>query len=156
MIRILYVEDNQANVFLVKRVARMGNHEVITLADGAEVLAQFDKLKPDLVLMDVQIEGELDGLEVVRRLRQQGHTTPIVAVTAYAMVGDEERCLEAGCDSYMPKPLPIPRLVELFAHYDKSKNASTSEVVALVKERLGIRDENEEASTPTQQEENDT
>ena len=141
MIRILYVEDNQANVFLVKRVARMGNHEVITLADGAEVLAQFDKLKPDLVLMDVQIEGELDGLEVVRRLRQQGYTTPIVAVTAYAMVGDEERCLQAGCDSYMPKPLPIPRLVEMFAHYDKTKSASTSEVAALVKEKLGLRDE---------------
>lgn len=141
MIRILYVEDNQANVLLVKRVARMGNHEVITLADGAEVLAQFDKLKPDLVLMDVQIEGELDGLEVVRRLRQQGYTTPIIAVTAYAMVGDEERCLQAGCDSYMPKPLPIPRLVEMFAHYDKTKSASTSEVAALVKEKLGLRDE---------------
>jgi len=139
MIRILYVEDNQANVFLVKRVARMGNHEVITLADGAEVLAQFAKLAPDLVLMDVQIAGDLDGLEVVRRLRQQGYTTPMIAVTAYAMVGDEERCLQAGCDGYLPKPLPIPRLVELFAHYDKHKNTSTSEVVALAKERLGLK-----------------
>jgi CheY-like chemotaxis protein len=152
MIRILYVEDNQANVFLVKRVARMGNHEVVTLADGEQVLAQFDQLKPDLVLMDVQIEGEMDGLEVVRRLRQSGHTTPIIAVTAYAMVGDEERCMEAGCTAYLPKPLPIPRLVELFTHYDKTKSASTSEVAALVKERLGLRDEAASSSETTQQE----
>ncbi len=131
--RILYVEDNPANVFLVKRVAKMGNHEVISFVDGAEALARFRAVNPDLVLMDIQISGELNGLEVVRRLRAEGVETPIVAVTAYAMVGDRERCLEAGCDDYMAKPLPIPQLVQMIQHYAQKTPArlSTSEQLAV-------------------------
>ncbi len=148
--RILYVEDNPANVFLVKRVARMGNHEVVNLMDGDHVLNQFDTLAPDLVLMDVQLVGNLTGLDVVRQLRQRGIKTPIIAVTAYAMVGDRERCIEAGCDDYMAKPLPIQRLVEVFAHHDKEKSRTTAEVVAIAKERLGIAQEAVSVPTPTQ------
>lgn len=131
--RILYVEDNPANVFLVKRVAKMGNHEVISFVDGTEALARFHSVNPDLVLMDIQISGELNGLEVVQRLRADGVKTPIVAVTAYAMVGDRERCLEAGCDDYMAKPLPIPHLVQLFQQYAQNTPArlSTSERLAV-------------------------
>lgn len=146
--RILYVEDNPANVFLVKRVARMGNHEVVNLMDGDQVLNQFNTIDPDLVLMDVQLIGNLSGLDVVRQLRQQGKTTPIIAVTAYAMVGDRERCIEAGCDDYMAKPLPIQRLVEIFAHYDKEKRRTTAEVVAIANERLGIGKASPPASPP--------
>ncbi|HEX2622161.1 MAG TPA: response regulator, partial [Phototrophicaceae bacterium] len=61
--RILYVEDNPANLFLVKRVARMGGHEVINYIDGEDALANFIKDKPDLVLMDIQLAGELSGLD---------------------------------------------------------------------------------------------
>lgn len=111
--RILYVEDNPANLFLVKRVARMGNHEVLNYIDGEDALANFERDKPDLVLMDIQLSGELSGLDVVKRLRADGYTLPIVAVTAYAMLGDRERCIEAGCDDYLAKPLPVPQLVEL-------------------------------------------
>ncbi len=120
--RILYVEDNLANLALVQRLARIGNHEVISHPDGESTLAYFDHDRPDLVLMDVQLKGALNGLEVVRTLRERGHKTPIIALTAYAMVGDRERCLEAGCDDYLPKPLPVEQLVEFFQQYD-SKNA---------------------------------
>jgi CheY-like chemotaxis protein len=121
--RILYVEDNLANLALVQRLARIGNHDVITHADGEAALAHFHHDRPDLVLMDIQLKGALTGLEVVMKLREQGHKTPIIAVTAYAMVGDRERCLEAGCDDYLPKPLPVEQLVECFQRYDP-KNAA--------------------------------
>ncbi|HRF96307.1 MAG TPA: response regulator, partial [Aggregatilineales bacterium] len=110
--RILYVEDNPANVSLVKRVAR--EHELTNYIDGEEALRNFAKDNPELVLMDIQLTGRLSGLDVVRELRQQGYTVPIIAVTAYAMIGDRERCLAAGCDDYMAKPLPIPDLLRLF------------------------------------------
>jgi two-component system cell cycle response regulator DivK len=116
-VRILYVEDNPANLFLVKRVARMGSHEVLNYIDGEEALKNFAQDKPDLVLMDIQLAGELSGLEVVKKLREDGHTVPIIAVTAYAMLGDRERCLKAGCDDYLAKPLPVPQLVDLFERY---------------------------------------
>lgn len=121
--RILYVEDNQANVFLVKRVARMGQHEVINYIDGEEVLKKFEAINPDLVLMDIQLAGEMTGLDAVKYLRERGYRTPIIAVTAYAMVGDRERCIEAGCDDYLPKPLPVQRLIEIFEQYGKAKPA---------------------------------
>lgn len=117
--KILYVEDNPANLFLIRRVAKMGNHEIVNYIDGEEVLRKIDITKPDLILMDIQLAGDLSGLDVVRQLRKDGYTMPIIAVTAYAMVGDRERCLEAGCDDYIAKPLPINRIVELFDKYQK-------------------------------------
>ena len=119
--RIVYVEDNIANVHLVKRVARVGKHEVINYIDGMDALNNFQSDKPDLVLMDIQLAGELTGLEVVKKLRSKGIITPIIAVTAYAMVGDKERCLEAGCNGYISKPIPVSELVELFNKYNKLK-----------------------------------
>jgi CheY-like chemotaxis protein len=116
--RILYVEDNPANLFLVQRVARMGNHEIIHYGEGQPALDHFKDDKPDLVLMDIQLPGLLSGLDVVKALRAAGHKTPIVAVTAYAMSGDREKCLEAGCDGYLSKPLPVGELVELFKRHD--------------------------------------
>lgn len=115
--RILYVEDNLTNVSLVKRVAR--NHTVISYIDGEEALKNFARDDPDLVLMDIQLAGPLNGLQVVEKLRADGYTLPIVAVTAYAMLGDRERCVAAGCDDYIAKPLPIPTLVEMIARFEK-------------------------------------
>ncbi len=136
--RVLYVEDNPANVFLVKRVAKMGNHEIINFVDGTEALARYKSLNPDLVLMDIQIAGDLNGLDVVKRLRADGVETPIIAVTAYAMVGDRERCIEAGCTDYMAKPLPIAQLVQVFEHYASHslKKMDTNERLA-----ISVRDE---------------
>jgi two-component system cell cycle response regulator DivK len=116
--RIVYAEDNIANLALVQRVARIGNHMVIHYMDGESVLEHFERDKPDLLLLDIQISGQLNGLEVVRRLRADGRTVPVVAVTAYAMVGDREKCLEAGCDAYMAKPMAVADLVEIIRRYD--------------------------------------
>jgi CheY-like chemotaxis protein len=121
--RILYVEDNPANLFLVQRVARIGNHEIINYTDGQSALDHFVVDKPDLVLMDVQLPGLLTGLDVVKALRIAGHRVPIIAVTAYAMMGDKERCLEAGCDGYMAKPMPVNDLVDIIKRYDTGTNS---------------------------------
>jgi two-component system, cell cycle response regulator DivK len=123
MLRILYVEDNAANLSLVYRVAKMGGHEVINRSTGEKALADFDSINPDLVLMDVQLEGQLTGLDVTKELRARGYTLPIVAVTAYAMTGDREKAINAGCDDYLPKPLPIKQLVALLQRHQKQKNA---------------------------------
>lgn len=124
--RILYVEDNPANVYLVKRVARAGQHEVINYVDGGRVLRDFGQINPDLVLMDIQLVGEMSGIDVVKKLRSEGHSVPIIAVTAYAMMGDRDRCLEAGCDDYMAKPLPIPQLMEMFSKYGATSSPEAS------------------------------
>src|SRR5688572_1946170 len=95
----------------------MGNHDVVNFIDGEEALRKIENVNPDLSLMDIQLAGGLTGLDVVKQLRADGFDRPIIAVTAYAMVGDKERCIEAGCDDYLPKPIPVTRLVELFQHY---------------------------------------
>jgi CheY-like chemotaxis protein len=115
--RILYVEDKPANLFLIKRVAR--GHEVVNYIDAEEALAHFDRDNPDVVMVDVQLAGPMSGLDLVKQLRANGHKLPIVALTAYAMVGDREKCLTAGCDDYMAKPLPIARFLELIQKYEK-------------------------------------
>jgi two-component system cell cycle response regulator DivK len=129
MLRILYVEDNAANLSLVHRVARVGGHEVVNRTSGETALRDFDKINPDVVLMDIQLEGALTGLDVVRQLRADGKRHPIIAVTAYAMKGDKEKAIDAGCDDYLPKPLPIPKLVELLKDFDTQKaTLGTSEM----------------------------
>ncbi|MCK6579863.1 MAG: response regulator [Anaerolineae bacterium] len=139
--KIMYVEDNPANISLMMRVARMGGHSVVSFTNGEVVLNNYDKENPDLVFMDVQLEGRLTGLEVVRMLRDRGIKTPIVAVTAYAMLGDKERCIEAGCDTYIPKPLPITELVELLQRYEIETGASGSAGAARATAEVPYRDQ---------------
>lgn len=132
MLRILYVEDNAANLSLVHRVARIGGHEVVNRTSGEAALKDFDSIRPDMVLMDIQLEGVLTGLDVVKTLREQGKTLPIVAVTAYAMKGDREKALEAGCNAYLAKPLPIKELIELINQYQTQiEQRKTGEAVAV-------------------------
>jgi CheY-like chemotaxis protein len=132
--RILYVEDNPANLFLVQRIARMDNHEVINYTNGEAAIDNFKRDNPDLVLMDLQLEGKMTGLDVVRALRAAGHQMPIIAVTAYAMIGDKDRCLEAGCTAYIAKPIPVGDLVELIKRYAaKTTKTATNEVVTAAK-----------------------
>ncbi len=127
--RILYVEDNPANLFLVQRVARMGNHEVLNYTTGETALENFERDHPDLVLMDVQLAGNMTGLDVVRKLRGSGYRIPIIAVTAYAMVGDRDRCMDAGCDDYLAKPLPVPKLVEIIKRYDPMQQDKSADAI---------------------------
>ncbi|HLY24718.1 MAG TPA: response regulator [Aggregatilineales bacterium] len=117
--RIAYVEDNPTNLALVERVASMNKHVIVSYTEGEIAQKELMREKFDLILMDVELAGEIGGLQVVRSLRAQGLTTPIIAVTAYAMLGDRDRCIEAGCDDYLPKPLPIPQLLATLNRYDE-------------------------------------
>ncbi len=127
--RIAYVEDNATNLSLVQRIASMNHHTVIPYSEGEVALRELSIQKVDLILMDIELAGEMNGLQVVRALRTRGLTTPIVAVTAYAMMGDRERCLEAGCNDYLPKPLPIAEFLVLLARYDDALRADTGPAV---------------------------
>src|SRR5260221_6572866 len=127
--RVAYVEDNSTNLALVERVASMSHHVIVSYTEGEIALRELMREKVDLILMDVELAGELSGLQVVRGLRAQGLKTPIIAVTAYAMMGDREKCIEAGCTDYLPNPLPITELVALLNRYDEMVKQKVPEAV---------------------------
>lgn len=108
---ILYVEDNFENKLFVRRVIESMGHEMMEAETGPDSLVMAAKRKPDLILMDVNIPG-MDGLETTARLKQDPELAeiPVVALTANAMKGDKERCLAAGCDGYMQKPVGVSDL----------------------------------------------
>lgn len=118
--RILYVEDNETNQALVGRVVRARRHKILFCEEGEQALEMLKQSSDiDLVLLDIELAGAMSGVEVVKQLRAEGDKRPVVAVTAYAMMGDRERILEAGCDQYLPKPLVITDLLALIDHYEK-------------------------------------
>ncbi len=110
---ILLAEDNPVNQMLAIRLLEKRGHQVILARNGNEALVQMENEALDLVLMDVQMP-ELDGLQATRAVRQKEKTTgahlPIIAMTAYAMQGDQERCLAAGMDAYISKPINVKEL----------------------------------------------
>ena len=75
-------------------------------------------LQVDLILLDIQLAGEMDGIGFAKAFRAKGRQEPIIAITAYAMTGDKERIIEAGCNEYLPKPLPIAEFLTMLAKYD--------------------------------------
>lgn len=120
--KILVVEDNPQNMKLVMMMLRPHGYSLIGASDGEEALGMAEREKPDLIIMDIQLPG-IDGLEVTRRLRQLPlfQHVPIIAVTAYAMKGDEEKILAAGCDAYLSKPVDtreLPRVIAAMLHRD--------------------------------------
>ena len=113
MNKILLVEDNEMNRdMLSRRLARKG-FEVVIAVDGAEAVKMAESEMPALILMDMSLPV-MDGWEATRLLKAQDLTkgTPIIALTAHAMSGDREKCLEAGCDDYDTKPIEFKRLLE--------------------------------------------
>ncbi|GAB4424593.1 MAG: response regulator [Anaerolineae bacterium] len=108
---ILYVEDNFENKLFVRRVIESMGHEMMEAETGPDSLLLAAERKPDLILMDVNIPG-MDGLETTVRLKQDPDLAeiPVIALTANAMKGDKERCLAAGCDGYMQKPVGVSDL----------------------------------------------
>ena len=113
---IMVVEDNDDNRQLVLKVLSRQNYEVVGVVDGNEALERLNVINPDLILMDINLPG-MDGYEVTRRIRRQEKfaNLPIVALTAYAMVGDEEKSLNAGCDAYISKPINVRTFPETIA-----------------------------------------
>ena len=114
-LRILLAEDNPVNQTLAVRILEKRGHTVLVAADGHEALAALDKESFDLVFMDVQMPG-MNGFEVTQAIREQEKTTGthrhIVAMTAHALRGDRERCLAAGMDGYIAKPIHAKELIE--------------------------------------------
>ena len=104
--QILIIEDNEQNIYLTTFILENHGYRVIQARDGKEGIAKASGGGSDLILLDIQLPG-MDGYEVARRLKGDPETgsIPIVAVTSYAMPGDREQVLAAGCDGYIEKPI---------------------------------------------------
>ncbi len=116
--RILIVDDNPTNLKLASQVLELEGHDVIGAVDAEHALSLLERDVPDLILMDIALPG-MDGLALTRRLKAQRrfHGLPIVGLSAYAMKGDEQKALVAGCDGYITKPIDtrvFPAQVQAF------------------------------------------
>ncbi len=107
--RVLIVEDNELNKKLFRDLLEANGYDVSHTGDGMEVLGMLRQNKPDLILMDIQLP-EISGLEVTRWIKNDPtlRDIPVVAITAFAMKGDEERIRAGGCDGYISKPISVP------------------------------------------------
>jgi two-component system, cell cycle response regulator DivK len=122
MKRILVVEDNEDNMYLCRRILEHNSFEVIQAFSGEEAIELILGEKPDLILMDIQLPG-MDGLDTTKEIRKSkiDGKIPIVALTSYAMSGDREKALEAGCTGYIEKPIDpetfITEIEKYFLNY---------------------------------------
>ena len=118
MARVLVIEDNPLNLELVRDILTNAGYDVLEAVDGVAGVEIALVEKPDLVLMDLQLPG-MDGLEATRRLRSDPtlRKTAIVALTAHAMRGEEERAIAAGCDGFITKPIRVREFAGLVATY---------------------------------------
>jgi len=114
MKNILVVEDNPVIMELVRTLLTSFGYNYTGAEDGFEGLKAVDENDFDLILLDIQLPG-MDGLEVLKRLKEDPDTgnIPVIALTAHAMYGDEQKFLRAGCSGYVSKPIDIPRFKEL-------------------------------------------
>jgi len=111
--RILVVEDNEDNRrILLYRLKKIAEFEIVEAANGVEAVAAVEKVAPDLIFMDLKMPV-MDGWEATRRIRAlpTGQAVPIIALTAQAMAGDEQKALANGCNDYLAKPVVDPELV---------------------------------------------
>ena len=116
MVKILYVEDNEDNLYMLSNRLKRKGYEVIAARDGEQGIAMAASEAPALILMDLSLPV-IDGWEATRRLKAQAQTQniPVIALSAHAMAGDREKALAAGCDDYDTKPVELPRLLHKIA-----------------------------------------
>ena len=112
--RILHVEDNPANRMIVRDLLEFQGYHVVDVSDGEEALAATERERPDLILMDIQLP-RISGLEATRRIKARDdlRRIPIIAVTSFALSGDDQRASAAGCDAYIAKPFRPRELLQL-------------------------------------------
>jgi CheY-like chemotaxis protein len=125
--RILIVDDNVTNQKLVAYLMKQHGYEVATALDADAALASIEQVQPTLILMDIQLPG-VDGLTLTRQLKNSPKTRDIIiiALTAYAMKGDQEKALAAGCDDYVTKPIDTRALPgKIAAHLAKKQGAAS-------------------------------
>lgn len=115
---VMVVEDNEKNRKLMRVVLKAKGYNIIEAATGEEALNLLKNQKPDIILMDIQLPG-IDGLTLIKQIKASVVTKdiPIIAVTAYAMKGDEQKILDTGCNAYVSKPIntqELPLIVEKY------------------------------------------
>ena len=115
---VLIVEDNELNMKLFHDLLDAHGYRILQTKDGMEALDIAREHRPDLILMDIQLP-EVSGLEVTKWLKedQELRSIPVVAVTAFAMKGDEERIREGGCEAYLSKPISVGKFIETVRHF---------------------------------------
>jgi len=121
--KILVVEDNEKNMYLISFLIKTMGHQAIQTRTGEEGVELALREQPDLILMDIQLPG-IDGLETTRRIRESRSCAaiPIIAITSYAMTGDRERLLAAGCNGYIEKPInPETIMDEISIFFEKQE-----------------------------------
>jgi two-component system, cell cycle response regulator DivK len=116
MARVLVVEDNPANMTLATFLLKSAGHTVLSATDAEAGLTMAREQQPELILMDIQLPG-MDGLQATKLLKEDAATrnVPVIALTALAMKGDEERIRAAGCDGYIAKPMRYQEFLETVA-----------------------------------------
>ena len=109
--RILVIDDHEENRRILRDLLTSGNYEIIEAMTGLDGVRMAEQERPDLILMDIQLPG-IDGYEATRRIKANPtlHQIPIIAVTSYALSGDDVKAFEAGCDAYISKPFS-PRVL---------------------------------------------
>ena len=114
----MIVEDNELNMKLFNDLLEAQNYETIQTSNGLEALDLARAHRPDLILMDIQLP-EVSGLEVTKWLKEDDDLAriPVIAVTAFAMKGDEERIRQGGCEAYISKPISVMRFLETVKSY---------------------------------------
>jgi two-component system, cell cycle response regulator DivK len=117
---VLIVEDNELNMKLFHDLLQANGFNTIETRNGIEALDLARKHKPDLILMDIQLP-EVSGLEVTKWIKEDDElkSIPVVAVTAFAMKGDEERIRQGGCEAYLSKPISVAKFLETVRHFVK-------------------------------------
>lgn len=123
---VLLVEDNEDSRALITKVLVLAGYKVIETESGEEAVSLARAVHPDLILMDLSLVG-MDGLSATALLKKDPVTrdVPVVALTAYAMEGDRERILKAGCDGYLSKPVDVRKLAETISGYMRGTQVDT-------------------------------
>ena len=116
--KVLIVEDNELNMKLFHDLLDAQGYETLETREGLQALALARQHRPDLILMDIQLP-EISGLEVTKWLKEDDELAkiPVIAVTAFAMKGDEERIREGGCEAYLSKPISVGKFIETIRHF---------------------------------------
>ncbi|WP_029355163.1 response regulator [Bosea sp. 117] len=117
---VMIVEDNELNMKLFHDLLEAHGYATVETRSGVEAVELARKHRPDLILMDIQLP-EVSGLDVTRWLKEDAElrSIPVVAVTAFAMKGDEERIREGGCEAYLSKPISVAKFLETVRHFVK-------------------------------------
>lgn len=124
---ILLVEDHPINQMIATSLLEKGGHQVVLARDGQEAVNLFPTARWDLILMDLQmpVMGGLEATQIIRATEAAGHRAPIVAMTANDSPADRERCLAAGMDDYLAKPVSADALLQVLARFANISNAGS-------------------------------